>query len=162
MMMRARLLNLLPFVGLALAILFLPFPSFAAPVTHRITMTAGQFAFDPPVLHVNQGDRVLITLQATDVVHGFYLDGYDVQARVQPGTSQRIEFVADQTGKFRYRCSVSCGALHPFMIGELVVGPNLTFARAVGLMLVALAATLFYLWRFPPHDAGNPVHQEHI
>jgi len=121
-------------------------------------MTAGQFAFDPPVLHVNQGDRVILTLQASDVVHGFYLDSYGVEARVEPGISQQVEFVADRAGKFRYRCSVSCGTLHPFMIGELVVGPNLTFTRAVGLMVVTLAATLFYLWRFPPHgprETGN-------
>jgi cytochrome c oxidase subunit 2 len=119
-------------------------------------MTAGQFAFDPPVLHVNQGDRVILTLQASDVVHGFYLDGYGVEARVEPGISQQVEFVADRAGKFRYRCSVSCGTLHPFMIGELVVGPNLTFTRAVGLMVVTLAATLFYLWRFPPHGPREP------
>jgi hypothetical protein len=38
------------------------------------------------------------------------------------------------------------------MIGELVVNPNLTFARAVGLTSVILAATLFYLGRFPPRE----------
>ena len=41
------------------------------------------------------------------------------------------------------------------MIGELVVGPNLVLLRAVGLMLVALAGTLFYLWRFPPREPGH-------
>jgi len=147
---RSQYLTLLPFVGLALLILLLPVPYSAAPVTHRVTMTAEQFGFDPPVLHVNRGDRVLITLQAADVVHGFYLDGYDLEARVEPGTSQPVEFIADQGGKFRYRCSVSCGTLHPFMIGEVVVGPNWPFLRAVGLVLVAVVATLFYLWRFPP------------
>ena len=161
-MMRTRLLSLLPFAGLAMAILLLPISSLAAPVTHRITLTAAQFAFDPPVLHVNQGDRVIITLQAADVTHGFYLDGYGLQARVEPGTAQHIEFVADQAGKFRYRCSVSCGTLHPFMIGELIVSPNMTFVRAVGLTVVALAATLFYLWRFPPAEAGNRNHQENV
>src|SRR5512136_1843911 len=154
-MMRTRLLSLLPFAGLAIAILLLPTSPFAAPVTHRITLTAAQFAFDPPVLRVNQGDHVIITLQAADVAHGFYLDGYGLEARVEPGTTQQVEFVADRAGKFRYRCAVSCGALHPFMIGELVVSPNLTFVRAVGLMAVALVATLFYLWRFPPAEAGN-------
>jgi len=99
---------------------------------------------------------VILTLQASDVVHGFYLDSYGVEARVEPGISQQVEFVADRAGKFRYRCSVSCGTLHPFMIGELVVGPNLTFTRAVGLMVVTLAATLFYLWRFPPHGPREP------
>ncbi|MEW5957401.1 MAG: hypothetical protein AB1801_06740 [Chloroflexota bacterium] len=148
--MRQRLLFLLPFAALALVILAAPVPFSIRPVTHHLTMTAGQFAFDPPVLRINQGDRVRLTLQASDVVHGFYLDGYDLQQRVEPGLAQEIEFVADRAGKFRYRCSVSCGALHPFMIGELVVGPNLPFVRTVGLLLAAVAATLVYLWRFPP------------
>ena len=156
-MMRARLLSLLPFAALALLILLLPVPLTAKAVTHQVTMTADQFAFDPPVLHVNQGDRLLITLQATDVVHGFYLDGYGLETRVEPGISQRVDFTADKTGKYRYRCSVSCGALHPFMIGELVVGPNLTFVRAVGLLFTVLAGTLFYLRRFPPREPGDMV-----
>jgi heme/copper-type cytochrome/quinol oxidase subunit 2 len=150
--MQQRLRYILPFIFLALVVLLAPVPFSTKPVTHHITMTAGQFAFDPPVLRVNRGDRVRLTLQASDVVHGFYLDGYNVQQRVEPGLSQEIEFTADQAGKFRYRCSVSCGALHPFMIGELVVGPNLPFIRTVGLLLVAVAGTLVYLWRFPPRS----------
>ena len=153
--MRSRLLSLWPFVGLALVILLVPIPFNSTPVTHELSMTADQFSFDPPVLRVKQGDRIRLTLQAADVVHGFYLDGHDIAVRVEPGISRQVEFVADQVGKFRYRCSVSCGTLHPFMIGELVVGPNLVLARASGLMLVALAATLFYLWRFPPHEPGH-------
>jgi len=145
-----HILTLLPFVGLALAVLFSPVPALADPVTHEITITADQFAYDPPVLRVNRGDRVRLTLQAADVVHGFYLDSYDINTRIEPGISQQVEFVANRSGKFRYRCSVSCGSLHPFMIGELVVGPNTVWLRAVGLTLVALAASLFYLWRFPP------------
>ena len=154
-MRRTRILGLLPFVGLALAVLLLPIPFAPAPVTRQVTMVAGQFAFDPPVLRVNQGDRVILTLKAADVVHGFYLDGYDIETRVEPGISQQVEFVADRAGKYRYRCSVSCGTLHPFMIGEMVVNPNLTFVRAVGLTLVALAATLFYLRWFPPHESDG-------
>ena len=154
-MMRARLLSVLPFAALALVVLLLPIPLSAGPATHEVTLVADQFAFDPPVLRVNRGDRVLLTLQAADVVHGFYLDGYGIQARMEPGISQQVEFVADRAGKYRYRCSVSCGTLHPFMIGELVVGPNLPYARAVGLTLVALGATLFYLRRFPPREMRN-------
>lgn len=149
-MIGARYRILLPFVALALLVWLTPLPVSATPVTHHITLTASQFAFDPPVLRINQGDRVRLTLRAADVVHGFYLDGYNVQQRVEPGIAQELEFVADRAGKFRYRCSVSCGALHPFMIGELVVGPNLPFIRTVALLLVAVAGTLVYLWRFPP------------
>ena len=106
---------------------------------------AEQYVFDPPVLRVNRGDRVILTLQAADVVHGFYLDGYDIKARVEPGISQTIEFTADKAGKFRYRCSVSCGTLHPFMIGELIVGPNTPLIRAGGLAILAAVATLFFV-----------------
>lgn len=153
--MRARLLSLVPFVGMALVVLLLPIPLTGAPATRQVTIKADQFAFDPPVLRVNRGDQVRLTLQATDVVHGFYLDGYGIETRVEPGISQQAVFVADRVGKFRYRCSVSCGTLHPFMIGELVVGPNLPYARAVGFTLVVLGATLFYLWRFPPRESGD-------
>lgn len=151
--MRVRFLSLFPFGVLALAVLLLPLPLSAAPVTRQVTMDIEQYAFDPPVLRVNRGDRLVITLQASDVVHGLYLDGYGINVRVEPGIAERIEFVADRVGKFRYRCSVACGSLHPFMIGELVVGPNLPFMRAVGLTLVVLAGALFYLWRFPPREA---------
>jgi heme/copper-type cytochrome/quinol oxidase subunit 2 len=154
-MRRTQLFSLLPFMGLALVVWLVPVPVSTQPVTHQMMLSAEQFAFDAPVLRVNRGDRVILSLQATDVVHGFYLDGYDIEARLEPGLTQQVEFVADRVGKFRYRCSVSCGSLHPFMIGELVVGPNLMFARAVGLTLVAVIATLFYLWRFPPREPGN-------
>ena len=73
-----------------------------------------------------------------------------IDVRFEPGISERVVFVADKVGKFRFRCSVACGTLHPFMIGELIVGPNLPYLRAVGLALVVLAATLYFLWRFPP------------
>jgi heme/copper-type cytochrome/quinol oxidase subunit 2 len=148
-MIRFQLLSLTPFVVVALIVLLVPLPFSTGSTTRQVTVTAEQFAFNPPVLRVNQGDRIRLTLQAADVTHGFYLDGYGLQKRIEPGLSQQVEFVADQAGKFRYRCSVSCGNLHPFMIGELVVSPNWPFTRTLGLTLVVVAATLFYLWSFP-------------
>lgn len=152
--MRRRILTLFPFLALALLVAWLPLDWLAAaPVTRQVTLRAGQFAFDPPVLRVNRGDRLVITLQAADVVHGWYLDGYDLNASVTPGVSSRVEFVADRTGKFRYRCSVSCGNMHPFMVGELIVAPNESLFRAIGLTMVAVVAVLVYLRYFPLSEA---------
>ena len=139
--------SLLPVGFLALLILIVPVPSVTVPTTHYLSLTANQFQFTPGRVQVNQGDRVVITLAASDVVHGFYLDGYGLQTRVEPGVSQRIEFVADRPGKFRYRCSVTCGPIHPFMIGELVVGPNIPFWKTVAVMLVSAVGLLFSLWQ---------------
>jgi cytochrome c oxidase subunit 2 len=102
-------------------------------------------AYEPGRVRVNQGDRVTLKLESTDVVHGLYVDGYDVDIRAQPGLPAEATFVADKAGKFKFRCSVSCGAMHPFMIGELVVGPNLPFGRAVAALVIVTVGCLFTL-----------------
>lgn len=149
-MTRARLVLLLPFAALAVLVLLVPLPFSARPTTRDVTVVARQFAFDPPVLRVNRGDRVRLVVRAVDVVHGFLVDGHGSEVRVEPGISQHMEFVAERTGKFRYRCSVTCGTLHPFMTGDLIVSPNRELLRAGGLVLVVIAATLAVLRRFPP------------
>ncbi len=137
------------FVGLGLAVLLIPLPNGSQTTEVRhITLDASQFEYAPGRIEVNLGDTVIITLLASDVTHGFYLDGYGLEQRVTPGTAQQITFTADQPGKFRYRCSVSCGPLHPFMIGELVVNANFPLWRAMSLVTVVLAGTLVYLWKF--------------
>jgi cytochrome c oxidase subunit 2 len=125
---------------------FVPLPSGTAhPVARQIRVEARTFAFDPHRIRVRQGDRVVIELASTDVVHGLYVDGYDVQTTTAPGVPGQLAFVADRAGKFRFRCSVTCGTLHPFMIGELVVEPNLPFWRAAALTLIAAIGTLAIL-----------------
>jgi heme/copper-type cytochrome/quinol oxidase subunit 2 len=137
----------LPVLALMLAIWLIPFPRTAHATTHEIMLDATQYEYAPGRVRVNQGDRVVITLTSSDVVHGFYLDGYGLERRVEPGVSQQITFTADKAGKFRYRCSVSCGPLHPFMIGELVVASNTPYWRAMGLVLIAAGGMLMYLWQ---------------
>lgn len=133
-----RWLPILLFGLLAALMLVLPMPFQAVPQTRHLTLDLSQYAFSPGRVQVNAGDTITFTLKADDVVHGFYLDGYGIEQRVEPGIDQQITFVADRRGKFRYRCSVTCGPLHPFMMGELVVGPNLFVWRAIGVTLIAL------------------------
>jgi heme/copper-type cytochrome/quinol oxidase subunit 2 len=104
---------------------------------------AGDFAYSPAALHVNPGDKVTIELTSTDVVHGLYVDGYDVSLTADPSQSATLSFIADRPGTFRLRCSVTCGALHPFMTGRLQVGSNTLLWRGVGLSFVALLGIFF-------------------
>lgn len=127
-----------------------------------LTMYARQYAFDPPTVRVNKGDTVSINLITRDVTHGFYMEGYDIDAKVAPEDApeystlflrhpstgddfqevERINFVANKTGKFRFRCSVTCGYLHPFMQGELIVNPNYPFWAGIGLLAGIAITTL--------------------
>lgn len=118
------------------------------PTSHNILIKARQYAYDPPKIEVNKGDTLNIRLVSLDVVHGFYLEGYDVDATIyaqqklfkfrRPSEGynwQEIEqftVIANRKGKFRYRCSNTCGTMHPFMQGELIVHPNSTYHAGIG------------------------------
>lgn len=104
---------------------------------------ASSFAFAPAELRANPGDTITLELVATDYVHGLYVDGYALAVEAEPGQAARLTFVADRTGSFRFRCSVTCGPLHPFMIGKLYVGPNWTLLRGSALAVLAAVAGLW-------------------
>ena len=112
-------------------------------VERTIRVEASSFQYSPAVLNVNHGDRVTLELVSTDVVHGIYIDGYDLEVVADPGQTRRLTFVADKEGSFRLRCSVTCGAFHPFMTGKLEVGQNLLIWRATALAVLAAAASLW-------------------
>lgn len=130
---------------LATIVLFAPLPvPSVAPQTRTFRLDARQFAYSPSELKVNAGDTVTIQLVSTDVVHGLYVDGYDISVEADPGQSTTLTFVADKPGSFRFRCNVTCGAMHPFMIGKLTVGANDWLYRSIGLSLLAIFGWLFF------------------
>lgn len=103
---------------------------------------ARQFAYTPSELKVNTGDTVTIHLASADVVHGLYVDGYDVSVEADPGQTKILTFVADKPGSFRFRCNVTCGAMHPFMIGKITVGSNHWLFRSMGLAALAVVGVI--------------------
>ena len=143
-------------IGLAGAlIVFAPLPvRAAAPVQRTFRIEASQFAYAPAIIQVNPGDTVTIELISTDVVHGLYVDGYGVSVTADPGQTARLTFVADRAGSFRFRCNEPCGALHPFMIGKLQVGPNTSLWRAIALAGLAALAVLVLHPNFHKGQAG--------
>jgi heme/copper-type cytochrome/quinol oxidase subunit 2 len=114
--------SLLLFVMAGLVVAFVPLPvQSITPQERTFEIDAHQFAYSPSELKVNPGDIVTIQLVSTDVVHGLYVDGYDISVEADPGQSATLTFVADKPGAFRFRCNITCGAMHPFMIGKLTV-----------------------------------------
>lgn len=132
-------LSLFLFVLAGLVVVFAPLPVHAAtPQARTFRIDARQFAYSPSEFQVNAGDIVTIQLVSTDVVHGLYVDGYDTSVEADPGQSATLTFVADKPGSFRFRCNITCGAMHPFMIGKLTVGSNNWLYRSVGLAVLAV------------------------
>jgi heme/copper-type cytochrome/quinol oxidase subunit 2 len=127
----------------------------SAPTSRELVIGARQYAYDPPVIRVNSGDTLHLRLVSLDVVHGLFLEGHDIDTEIHPQQKtfrvrhpstgedwrevEELTFVVGKPGKYRYRCSHTCGSLHPFMQGEMIVEPNLPFYAGIG-SLVGLFA----------------------
>ena len=87
----------------------------------EIKVTAKKYAFDPNPIRVKKGDHVKLVITAVDHDHGFKLDAFHIDQLLKEGEATTVEFTADQSGTFPFRCSHFCGMGHKKMKGELVV-----------------------------------------
>ncbi len=78
---------------------------------------------EKPVIEVRQGDRVVLKLKSSDVVHGFSLKDFSIIITdgIQPGKVVLVSFIADKVGTFTFACNAICGDNHENMQGTLVV-----------------------------------------
>jgi len=105
-----------------------------------IAVNAKKYEFDPSPIRVKQGTRVQLKITATDHAHGFKIadiaDGADPGGKpglvfsspqdcrkIEEGKTETVEFVAQTTGTYSFRCCVHCGWHHRGMKGELIVEP---------------------------------------
>lgn len=79
----------------------------------------------PTQFEVRKGDTVTVHItnieQTTDELHGFGLNGYNINLVVDPGETKHVTFVADKPGVFPYYCTNFCSALHQEMQGYMLV-----------------------------------------
>lgn len=82
-------------------------------IVREFTITAerDQWRFDPDVIDVNQGDKVILTIINQDSYdHGFAIDAFGVSQRIPAKGTVTIQFTATQPGDFPFYCSVPCGS----------------------------------------------------
>ena len=108
-----------------------------ATTIRHISIDARRFGYSPARIKVNKGDRIHLRFSTSDVSHGFHLDGYPIELVARKGVTFRkttwqeekghlktdwnrvstVKFAASRSGKFIFRCTETCGNLHPFMTG---------------------------------------------
>src|SRR3989338_7124672 len=121
------------------------FANFSFAEERFFEIKAQKFSYTPNIVKVKIGDKVKIRLMSEDVTHGIFVDGYGVETRAYPGQDGSFSFVANQPGRFTFRCSVTCGEFHPYMVGYLVVLPNARFYLYALVVLFIGGANLFFI-----------------
>ena len=103
-----------------------------------IEMTAKKYEYTPGEIRVKKGTRVQLKVRATDRTHGFRIalipEGApandpaglrfaEVQDnwKLEKNQERVVEFVAERSGTYPFKCSVFCGLGHMGMKGKLVV-----------------------------------------
>ena len=111
-------------IGAGMAIVFLVLSSGCnlnkrPPV--RVKITAHKYSYEPPVIHVKQGEQVELEISTTDVQHGFEAKGLGIDESIQKGKPAIVIFKAERRGEYSVNCDIICGPGHDGMEGKIVV-----------------------------------------
>jgi cytochrome c oxidase subunit II len=105
-----------------------------------IELTAKKYEYSPSPFHVKAGTKVQLKITATDHDHGFKIanvpDGSEPNSKpglvfpsaqecwqLEKGETTTIEFFAQTTGTYTFKCCHTCGLGHRGMKGQIFVDP---------------------------------------
>lgn len=81
----------------------------------EFNIKAFRYAFNPNTITVNEGDKVKITINNSDTLHGINIPDLGVSG------NDTLEFTASKKGEFTWYCNNYCGDSHSSMQGKLIV-----------------------------------------
>ena len=107
----------------AAAVLALAAAAARAQAPRTIDVVASGFRFEPEVIEVVEGERVVLRARSADGKgHGIAIKEMKVKAALpKTGEVVPIEVTADKPGTYTITCSVYCGSGHSRMKARLVV-----------------------------------------
>jgi cytochrome c oxidase subunit 2 len=82
-------------------------------------------------LHVPVNTVVVVTLEAEDVIHSFFLPNLRLKQDAVPGRKILAWFEATKAGAYEIPCAELCGLGHSGMLGQLTVHSREDFAKWV-------------------------------
>lgn len=94
-----------------------------APGRYEAHVVSKMFSFNPSHLKISKGSVVDFYVISQDVVHGFYVDGTDVNLMALPDAVTYAQARFDRPGKYQVICHEFCGLGHQDMLGIIEVTP---------------------------------------
>ena len=86
-----------------------------------IDVTAERYKFTPEIIRVKAGTLVTLRIKSIDGTHGFRLNAFGIDERLDENELKVVEFYASEKGEYGSRCSHLCGIGHLGMTGKLIV-----------------------------------------
>jgi cytochrome c oxidase subunit 2 len=77
--------------------------------------------FEPNEITVPVGSRVTFYMTSNSVIHGFKLEGTNLNVMLIPGEISKLTATFDEPGTYNFICHEYCGTLHHAMYGQVIV-----------------------------------------
>lgn len=98
-----------------------PKPSSAASSSGVVTVVSTDWKWEMSQTTFKKGETVTFSIQGKKGVHGFAIDGTDIDQRVAPGETKEVKWTPDKAGEFTIKCSIACGTGHADMVQKITV-----------------------------------------
>jgi hypothetical protein len=149
------------------------------PTSRDIHIRSFRYGKDPSVIRCNRGDTLHLTFSTDDTGHSFFLEEFDIDAKVSPSrkevtvfktsdptakpvTTGELTFIARHPGilnyivaRSNYRCHVWCGPMHAFEQGKLVILPNTLLVFSLGCLAGIVLIWLLGIFKKEPSPELN-------
>ncbi|KPK80172.1 MAG: hypothetical protein AMS27_17350 [Bacteroides sp. SM23_62_1] len=135
------------------------------PVNRYIHIRSFRYGKDPSVIRCYRGDTLRLTFSTDDTGHSFFLQEFDIDAKISPARDmvevfragdptekpvimREVVIITSHPGilnflvsKSNFRCHVWCGPMHAFEHGKLIILPNTLLIFSLGCI-----AGILFLW----------------
>ena len=97
-------------------------------MTYAAARPAGRFTTANEI-HIPVGRPVRVELEATDVIHSFWVPNLAGKQDLIPGRNNQLTFTADRPGVYRGQCAEFCGLQHAHMALLVIAETPAAFER---------------------------------
>ena len=91
------------------------------PNLYEAVVVAFEGGFDPSELRFPVGAEVRFRVRSVDLVHGFLIEGTDIEVEVDPLEPPEASYTFTEPGEYLMHCYIYCGGGHPSMLGTVIV-----------------------------------------
>ena len=92
------------------------------PNLYEAVVVAFEGGFDPSELRFPVGAEVRFCVRSVDLVHGFLIEGTDIEVEVDPlEPPEEASYTFTEPGEYPMHCYIYCGGGHPSMLGTVIV-----------------------------------------
>lgn len=91
------------------------------PGYYRAVIIGQAWSFTPNEVRLPPGSKLEIIATSRDVIHGFRIEGTNVNVMLIPGRIAQVEARFDKPGEYLIVCHEYCGIGHHAMYGKVIV-----------------------------------------